>query len=259
MADDKKKSNAEPTTSDNKSKGNGNGQTASATTPKGSKFAEKFNKFINLCSEMKNDSAGAIDYEKTLEENATLKMSMKRKDNEIAGLRAQIKELELSASQNLDRFGKRYAEFDARLKDAETSKKALTVTQAKLDETNDELQQLNANIKQAEKKAREADTARRTAERELAGTVDRLQGLEFKLQSAQEKIDFYGESRMVSLDFEQVYVYADKTVCESLLTLNSGDDLENFASKCHQLVMRCFNPCEAPPVCRTPWSCPQVC
>ncbi|KAB5566267.1 hypothetical protein GE09DRAFT_1186879 [Coniochaeta sp. 2T2.1] len=228
MADNKKKTNGETTMADNKNKSNG--PTPSPPAPKGSKFAERLSKIINLCTEIKNDPAGASDYDKTVEENSALKATLKKRDDEVRTLKSELDQLKLLESQDLERFGKKYAEFEARLKAAETSKTTLTATRANLDEANRNIQQLSTVIKQLERKARDAETARKTAERELVDTQARLQEVEFKLRSAKQKIDFYGEDSLVTLDLEQV-----------------SEDLGEFAEKCHQVIMGCFEPCEAPP------------
>ncbi|KAB5582917.1 hypothetical protein GE09DRAFT_285463 [Coniochaeta sp. 2T2.1] len=228
MADSKKKPNGEATMADTKNKSNG--QTPSPQTPKGSKFAERWSKIINLCSEIKNDPAGALDYEKTVEDNTTLRISLKKRDDELQTLKSEVEQLKLLGSHDLERFGKKYAEFEYILKDAESSRTALASTTTKLEETNKQIKKLECDNKQLEKRTRDMETARKHAERDLADTQDRLRELENKHMKAQQKISFYGEDNLVSIDLDKV-----------------GHDLEEFAEKCHQVVMGCFEPCEAPP------------
>ncbi|OIW24641.1 hypothetical protein CONLIGDRAFT_101504 [Coniochaeta ligniaria NRRL 30616] len=119
--------------SDTKKKANGDG--ASPTTSKGSKFAAQFSKFINLCTEMKNDPAAALDYEKTIDENVTLKSTLKKRDDEVNNLKADIEQLKLVGDRNLNNFGEKYVEFKARLQEGDSSKRSLGETPAERKKT----------------------------------------------------------------------------------------------------------------------------
>lgn len=93
MAEPKKKPNGEtPTMPENKKKTNG--ETPAPVPSNGSKFAAKFNKLINVCTDLKNDSEGAVDYEKTLEENTAVKAALKKSDDEVIRLNTEIQKLE---------------------------------------------------------------------------------------------------------------------------------------------------------------------
>jgi DNA repair exonuclease SbcCD ATPase subunit len=160
MAEPKKKPNGEtPTMPENKKKTNG--ETPAPVTSNGSKFAAKFNKLINVCTDLKNDSEGAVDYGKTLEENTAVKAALKKSDDEVIRLNTEIQKLEQLKDHYLDDFSKKCGEFDTKLKDADSTKKTLNTTQEKLDEANEKMKQRDSENKHLEKKVQNSDALRK--------------------------------------------------------------------------------------------------
>lgn len=205
MAEDnnKKKTNGE--VADNNKK-KVNGETPSPPTSKGSRYAEKLSRILSLLCEMKNGSAGALDYEKTVEENGALKSALKRRDDELKGVKAEVEKLNRTVSQNLDCFGMKYAEFQSKLKDGERAQGILATTQEKLGEAIEKMEKLESENKQLQGKAVHMETAKKRAERQLSEIQTECSYLRISLQSAQEKIEFYCEDSLAAQDPQDVYV-----------------------------------------------------
>lgn len=187
-----------------KKKANNDG-VSPATPSKGSRFAGTFNKFILLCTEMKNDSAGAADYEKTLDENATLKSTLKMRDEEVNSLKARVGELECSKKDNLADFARAYTELNARVEEGDNAKRMLDETREKLAKTEKELKTLKATYNQLEKKARDEETARERAEADLEDEQQQRTRLQRQLNVMQKTISLYGEDRLTPRDPSEMY------------------------------------------------------
>jgi chromosome segregation ATPase len=183
-----------------------NGDSASPSVSKGSKFAEKFNKLFSLCTELKNDAAGVMDYEKTIEENALLKSTLKKRDEELDSLKVEVQRLKQLKDSNLEDFGKKYGEYQTQLKDADDSKRALDAAQEKLQKANKDIKRLEAENKQLEKKARDTINARNTLGDELSEVVAKNTSLQTMLTAEQKKVRFYGEGKLTDKNPDELYV-----------------------------------------------------
>lgn len=212
-----------------KKKANNDG-VSPATPSKGSRFAGTFNKFILLCTEMKNDSAGAADYEKTLDENATLKSTLKMRDEEVDSLKARVGELQRLKDSYIVDFERRITELNARVEEGDNAKRMLDETREKLAKTEKELKTLKATYNQLEKKARDEETARERAEADLEDEQQQRTRLQRQLNVMQKTISLYGEDRLTPRDPSEM-----------------EDSFQSFAAKCHRAVMECFLHCDAPP------------
>ena len=232
MADNKKKANGEAATmSENQKKTNG--EAPPPTISKGSRFAGKFSRLINLCTEMQKDAAGALDYEKTVDENSRLKKALEQRDGEVVSLRAEVEQLKKLRVRDLDDFGMRFSDYNSKLKDVESTKETLDITQGKLNEANNKIKTLKIEKTQLEKKAREREALLEETTEELDGSKFRVQGLEGQLKGAQNKISSYGEGRLVKKDAEQMYASPPQhQQRESFANISQG---RGFPGLCRQV------------------------
>lgn len=189
-----------------------NNDGASPATPsKGSRLADKLNKLFLLCTEMKNDTGGAEDYEKTLEENATLRSTLKEREEEVNGLKVDAGKLQCWVDNSINKFGKKFAELDAKVEEGENSKRILVETREKLDKTNQELMRLKAKYNQLEKKVHDEENARKRAEEDLEDEQQQCTILEHQLKVMQKTISLYGEDRLTERDPAEMYANPAKS------------------------------------------------
>lgn len=73
--------------------------THNATTPFVASFF-KVNSFLNLIDQNNSNISGTTDYEKMFEERLKIELEKRKKDDEIANLKAKVKELEQEVKEN---------------------------------------------------------------------------------------------------------------------------------------------------------------
>jgi DNA repair exonuclease SbcCD ATPase subunit len=203
MAEDKTKAAGETQQPDSKKKANGD--TPAPAPSKGSRFADKFGRLLNLCTELKNDHGGALDYEATLKENATLQSTVDRCKGEISSLEAQVRQLEASRSDNLELYGKKYGEYMTKLNDIDSSKQAFAETSKKLGDANKRIKELEGENKLLDKKTRTAAAELKQATRKLSESQAECKHLQASLQLAQNQIRYYGEDKLTLANLNEMY------------------------------------------------------
>ncbi|KAK1764407.1 hypothetical protein QBC33DRAFT_561799 [Phialemonium atrogriseum] len=200
---------------------------SSRASSKASKFSEKLAKFGGLMTDLKNDTAGALEFEKTVENQKTLSKTLKARDEEIKALKTEIEKLEHDKDVLAEIFGKKHREYDDKLKEDVALKSAVSKSEDSL------------------KAAIEEARSLRSENKELKANVDKLATSLEKLKESSEvsqtECDRLNHALGLSdANFEQL----SRFVGEGRLIEFSPEDLartlEEFASKCHDLAVASF-------------------
>lgn len=167
---------------------------------KGAKFADKLNKIFGLFSELKNDTTGAVDFEKTLEENTALKTMLRKRDEEIKHLNSKLIQADHTLNKTATVFGETCGNYDTRLKTLSSVNEELKGTRARLEKMSEETKTLEAENRQLKKAVSDAEATRKKVETMLATTEQTCRRLKYELADVQQTISFYGEETLVDID-----------------------------------------------------------
>lgn len=182
---------------------------SSRASSKASKFSEKLAKFVGLMTDLKNDTAGALEFEKTVENQKTLSKTLKTRDEEIKALKTEVEKLEHDKDILAEIFGKKHREYDDKLKEDVALKSAVSKSEDSLKTAIEEARSLRSENKELKanvdklatslEKLKESSEASET-ERDRLNHALGLSDANFEQLSR-----FVGEGRLIEFSPEDLY------------------------------------------------------